>query len=248
MTEPEFTNDTTRSDFGRRDFLRVSGYAGLTLAASVGLASCGAGVAAEVAFNPAVDEWFANLGNAVAATQVSNAIDNALKGIWQHWNSGITKIFDNAPDDYYWWDEGWVHRVPPVVMVQTSLGKTSDPMTDRLLAFVNSGNEVVAFDAWAWQALSMFVHDLTVNKSGDDLAGFQALCVISLIPSATASAGHSPEGSVGWMTYQTHNGTVEIAKFQQGDGSTVASLTAYGIPDSSGNPIRKTFTLPTKAA
>jgi hypothetical protein len=226
----------------------VSGYAVVILAASVALASCGAGAVAEIAFNPAVDEWFADLGNAVAATQLSDVIDNTLKGIWQHWNSGITNTFNNASADYNWWKEGWVHRVPPVVMVQTSRGKTSDPMTDRLLAFVNSGTDVVAFDTWAWQALSMFVHELTVNKSGDDLAGFQALCVISLVPSATATAGHSPEGSVGWMTYQTHNGTVEIAKFQQGDGSTVASLTAYGIPDSAGNPLRKTFTLPTKAA
>ena len=63
-----------------------------------------------------------------------------------------------------------------------------------------------------------------------------------------SSDGSSPGGTVGWMTYQARNGTVEIAKISDPDGSMSAIITANGIPDAKHKPTKKKFTLPTEIA
>ncbi|MFD3975682.1 hypothetical protein [Streptomyces cyaneofuscatus] len=122
-------------------------------------------------------------------------------------------------------------------------------MADRLVACVNSGKQAVVFDPWAWQALSMFVHDLTQKKAGSDLAMVQSLCLLTLIPSGVSPrTGRSSEGTVGWMTYQARNGIVEMAKISEPDGTVSAIVTADGILDAERRPTKKKFVLPARAA
>ena len=122
-------------------------------------------------------------------------------------------------------------------------------MTDRMVACVETGKKAVVFEAWAWQGLYMYVDNLIEGKSGADLTRLQTLCALSLLPSGTEpNSGTSPNKTVGWMTYLTHNGSVEIAYVAEPDGTRSALITAEGIPDENNRPTIKKFTLPAAAA
>lgn len=236
----------------RRRLLGASGTAALGLGTG-GLASCSkAAKAAETAaaFNPAIREygWLDKIATDVAATAVENVITGGLKDIWHAWTGPVKKKVSEQVAYPWLTDSAWVHTVPPVVLVGMSKSNKSDPMSDALLACVNTGKDAVLLEPWAWQAVSMFINELTTNKTGADLAGFQALCVLSLIPSAPPQQENNPKLRVGWMTYQTRNGTVEIDKVVEPDGSTSAIITAHGIPDADHKPSAKKYQLPTKAA
>lgn len=223
------------------------GVAGLAIS-TVGLTSCSAAARSAV-FNPATTEWLKELASSVAATQIEKALDGGLEGIWNKWSGSTDKTVDKVTAGQQFWYSAWAHQVPPVIMLSLSKSKQFDPMADRLVACVNSGKQAVVFDPWAWQALSMFVHDLTHEKTGSDLAMVQSLCLLTLIPSGVApQTGGSPGGTVDWMTYQARNGAVEIAKISEPDGSMSAIITADGIPDVGNKPMRKKFTLPTEVA
>jgi hypothetical protein len=241
----------------RRGFIKTSTATALTLTGAGSLASCAAGAAAggeaaeDAVVNPAGWDWLEQIGKSVAATLVGDAIDKGLSGFFSSWNTNVQNTVSDqttkAPFNLVYQDY-WVHTVPPVVLVGVTQ-KNSNPLTDKMLACVNEGNDPVLFEPWAWQALSMFIQGLTSGKTGADLAGFQALCLISLIPSGTAPrSGSSPEDSVAWMTYATRNGTVEISQQQQADGAYNATVRATGIPNASYEPTVKQYTLPTQIA
>lgn len=229
----------------RRQFLTATG-AGIAMATGVG--SCAATPVVATAFNPAVQGWLGSLATMIAADVIGDIINDRIDGRWKSWTKATSQAV--SEEDFEW--HGTVshgHPVPPTILIRTSKAKKGDPMTDRLLACVDKGRASVVFEAWAWQALSMFVQQLLRGKEGADRAGFQSLAVLSLIPSGTKpSTGNSPRGSVGWMTYETRNGSVEIAKVKKSGGSHIAIITAEGIPDKNHNPTVKEFTLPAVAA
>ena len=226
----------------RRRFIRTVGAGCLALATAGSITSC------EAAFNPAVADWLAQIAVAVGAVEVENVIQGGLKRAWEAWRSGVDhSAKSQAPSYPYCGRVGWCHPVPPVVMVRVSKASVADPWTDRLVACVDRGAAAVVFKPWALQTLSMFVHSITDGKTGDDLAQAQALCVLTLIPSGVRpNSGQSPGGTVGWMTYGSRNGTVEISWAEGSDGSLNGIITASAIRDSQGNPITKTFPLPTR--
>ncbi|MBS2963404.1 hypothetical protein KGA66_10130 [Actinocrinis puniceicyclus] len=228
----------------RRRLLTAAG--GSLVSVAGALASCS--VAAEAVFNPATVNWLAQLGSAVAASLVEDALKVGLTDAWKSWTKNVNDRVDEQNDFPYYYASVWLHAVPPTVLVKLSKGTQSDPMSDCLLACVDGGQQAIRFDAWAWQTLMMFVHELTGGKSGDDLSGFQALCLISLIPSGPPKAGQSPSGKVGWMSYQARNGSVEIDRQTEPDGSVVGVITATGIPAADGKPTSKKYTLPAQAA
>ena len=214
--------------------------------AVVGLSSCGA--AATSAFNPATADWLASLASSVAATQIENALDGGLKGLWHAWSAHTTKTVDTASPKTFYYD-AWAHPAPPAILFSVSDTRQLDPMNDRLLACVNGGREAVRFEPWAWQGLSMYLHRITTDKDGDELAAFQSLCLLTLIPAGTQpDRGSSPEGTVDWMTYKARNGTVEITKVAEPDGTLTAHVTASGILDATRTPRKMKFKLPTQAA
>lgn len=257
MTADDAFQGTDR-DVSRRRVLQASGATALALAGGAGLSACGPAAAAGAAeaggaeaFNPAMWDWLAGIGKAIGATLIEDAFSKGLSGLFSSWtknvNSTVSDRTQKGPFDYTY-NDYWVHHVPPVVLVGVTQ-KDANPLTDKLLACVSTGHDAVLFEPWAWQALSMFVNELTSGKTGTDLAGFQALCVLSLIPSGTTpKSGTSPQGSVAWMTYQTHNGIVEISQELQADGSYSATVKANGIPDAQGKPTLKQYTLPTEVA
>jgi hypothetical protein len=130
-------------------------------------------------------------------------------------------------------------------MVGASKTPGGDPWTDRLIACVDNGEAAVVFEPWAWQTLSMFVHHLTDGKTDDDLAQAQALCALTLIPSGVnPDSGQSPARTVGWLTYKSHNGTVEISWAEGSDDSKNGIISASAIRDAHGDPLTKSFLLP----
>jgi hypothetical protein len=122
-------------------------------------------------------------------------------------------------------------------------------MHDHMVACVDYGESAIVFKAWAWQSLAMFVHDLTHGKSGETLVQARDLCVLTLIPSGVRpSYGRSPEGTVGWMTYESRNGIVEIAEIRRSGTSRIGVVTAYGMRDDNGQPTTRSFQLPRHAS
>jgi len=221
----------------RRTILKAAGIGGLAIS-GIGVTACG------VVFNPAVDGWLADLASAVGASVISDIATTGLKGAWASWQTGVSTQVGNQ--SYSWYTDGYVHPRPPVALVGLTKSQTvDDPTTDRLLACVDGGRSSVLFEPWAWQTLSSYVNDQTNGKSGDDLANAQNLCVLGVIPSGTRpKTGSSPEHTVGWMTYATRLGWVEIAYAQQSDSSWNGTLTASGIVDVNGNPVTKSYPLP----
>ncbi len=238
-----------RPGLSRRGALGVGTSAALGAA---GLAGCSSATAA--LFNPATRTWLADLGKSIAAAEVQNAIDGGLRGAFAHWTKPARKtVQDSATailsNDHRFWYNSWSHQVPPVLLVSVCAAEEGDPMADHLVACVNGGSQAVVFEPWAWHALSMYVHDLTGARKGDDLAAYRSLCLMTLIPSGTRpKTGSSPEGTVAWMTYASRNGTVEIAKVAEPDGAMSAIVKVSGILDARGAPSQRKYTLPTTPA
>lgn len=241
----------------RRDFVRLSAgsAAALALGASLGGCAAAGGAAAEaVVFNPAVDSWLADLANSIAATELTNFLNNGIDKLakyWQNWFNGVNRSTNNYGEVWY---DCYGHSIPPVVLVQVTKKRMpnsydGDPMLDGMLACVDYGHAAVYFEPWAWQALSIYVHEMTNGLTGQNLANAQAVCVNGLIPSGTRpQTGQSPENVVGWMTYDTRSGPVEMGKLQGPNGSYMATVKATGIWDINQQPIERQFALPTTRA
>jgi len=231
----------------RRRFLAASTASALLVATGGTLASCAAaadgGGAAASAFDPTVGDWLTTIASTIGATIIEDALTKGLSGFFSSWTSNVSDTVSKQSPPLYSSDF-WVHQVPPVVLIGMYQTEQGDPSTDQLLACVNNGSDAVVFEPWAWQALSYFLNDLTSGLTGAQLREIQALCVLSVIPSGTVpQSGSSPEGSVAWMTYTTHNGTVEISEQKQSDGSYSATVLANGIPDANNQPTIKQYNL-----
>jgi hypothetical protein len=228
----------------RRRFIKAAGAGCLALATAGSITSCTA-----AAFNPAVVDWLSQLALAVGAAEVEKVIEGGLDRAWHAWQAGVKEAAASQPSPYvHCQSTGWVHPVPPVVMVGVSKSTQTDPMTDHLIACVDNGQNAIIFEPWAWQTLSMFAHSLTDGKTGDDLAQVQELCALTVIPSGVRGhTGRSTAGTVHWLTYQSRNGYVEIALAPGSENSWNGSLTASGIPDAYGSYLTRTFTLPMTA-
>lgn len=210
------------------------------------MSACGLGTP----FNPAFGGWLADLAKTIAADEAGHFLEGRLKGLWDSWTGGAKEASDaQAEAGYRYFEQAWAHPKPPTVFFAAHAGtsEAGDPMSDRLIACVNEAEAAIVFEAWAWQALSMFVHDLTHSKTGQDLAVYQDVCVMSLIPSGTTPTTGTSDGNViEWMTYETRNGYVEIDRIQESNSSTSVLVTATGFPDENREPTKRKFTLPTK--
>jgi hypothetical protein len=222
----------------RRRFMKTAGAGFLALATAGSITSCAA-----AAFSPAVTGWLNQLALAVGAAEIEKVIEGGLARAWHAWQAGVKKSVASQPSPYIHCNPtGWVHPVPPVVLVGVSKGAQADPMTDRLIACVHDGRRAVVFEPWAWQTLFMFVHSLTDGKSGDDLAQTRELCALTVLPSGVRPhSGQSTAGTVGWLTYQSRNGYVEIARAPGSDNSWNGSITVSAMPDAYGNPTSRVF-------
>lgn len=243
-----------RRGISRRQLIRYAGNGGAVVsgAALPGVTGCAAAAAA--GFNPAIDTWLAGIASSIAATLITDGVQKGLSGAFKSSTTPVQNQVNSATSRSTGYsavyDDTWAHPGPPVVLVgivkKVGIG---DPMTDRLVACVDGGKQVVEFETWAWQGLYLYIDSLTYGKQGADLTRMQELCILSLIPSGVKpNAGRSPQGTVGWMTYRTRNGTVEIAYVKESDGTRSAFVTAEGIPNELGKPTETKFSLPSAAA
>lgn len=191
--------------------------------------------------NPAVTGWLANvaagLGAALIVQEVSKLAENVN---WAPWNEGAVRQLNEQGGGFVR-DNVYGNPIPPVMLFAVCSTKDSTPLEDRMLAVIEGGNSVVAFEPWAWQGLSMFVHDLTAERKGDDLAAYRALCALALAPAALPEKGTSPSGRSEWMRYGARTGTVDIEKFEN-----EVVVTATGVPTASGAATERRFALPTE--
>jgi hypothetical protein len=257
----------------RRQFLKTSATSGVVaLGVTAGLSSCTPPW--QHNFSPLIPNWLQQLAVSVGAAQITRILNGGLRRFWPAWEpevdvaveeilvaeifvadaySGISggrlsprSFSTQAKHRFVPGGVGWGHPVPPVVMVQISQTRAGDPATDHLVAFVNTGRQHVVLKPWAWQTLLMFVHELTSGQSGAGLDVAKAGCALSLLPSGVRPiTGQSPEGSVDWVTYKSRNGTVEISRVQESNSSATGVITASAIQDTTGQPLRMSFNLPT---
>lgn len=104
--------------------------------------------------------------------------------------------------------------------------------------------QYVTLESWAWQAVAQLVHQVTVNRTGDDLARLQALAARTLIPSApTVKSGASDLGYFEWITYPARDSEVEIVLEKRAGGARRVLITATGLPTENGQPTQERFSL-----
>jgi hypothetical protein len=235
----------------RRNGLRLAGAAALTAGLAPVLSSCAAAApAAEfVAENPATWEWLTTLANSVAASVIADTIENTFKGIFQSWRGG-TAIQASKVSNTYPWYRGGIRGVTtaPAVLIGLSESKDGDPLTDGLLVTMQSGTTAVVLPGWSWQGLSMFIGAELHGKMGNDLAEGRQLCSLTLIPSKPRLvSGNSPLNTVGYVTYKTTTGWVEISRQTDAGNSTVEVL-ATNLYSQNGTQTSRTFRLPTKVS
>jgi hypothetical protein len=253
MQPGKFTSHGLGAVGNRRQFLRISGTSVLTLGTVAGLASCRApwqktAVEAATAAGAALpDNWLAELAIAVGAAEVTNILNGGLQRAWHAWEPSVGATMRSIQADglFIPGGVGWIHPIPPTVLVRASTKKGRNPKSDHLVAFVETGQAHIMFRPWAWQTLWMYIYYLTNGQTGANLDVAKAVCALTLLPSGTRpKTGKSPEGTVGWMTYKSRNGTVEITRVRGPEGSVSGVITASAIPGADGKPSTQSFTLP----
>ncbi|WP_229067643.1 hypothetical protein [Actinoplanes sp. DH11] len=230
----------------RRDLLKYSSLA--VGAVALGASTTGCSLLGAT-FNPAINGWLSQIGISIGANLSADGLVNGFQGAWKKWGDGVKKLIEDAPKEYRY-RETWCHDGPPVILGGTSDDLDhGDPMNDSLVACVEDGTKAVVLEAWAWQAVAMYINDLTADKEDDDLAQARRFCALSLIPCGTdPQSGEAPAGTFGYISYPAINGQVEIAWAKNTDGTRYAHITATGIPDKDGQAVAKRFDLPTAAA
>jgi hypothetical protein len=210
------------------------------------LSSCAAAEpAVETAANPATWEWFTTLAQDVAASLIANEIDDVFKGIFRGWGERTDNHFNNQQRYRWYWYGIYGVETAPAVMVGLSKSKQGDPLTDGLLVCMQEGKTAIVLPGWAWQGLSMFVAGELQGKTGNDLAEGRQLCALTLIPCMPrVKSGSSPLRTVGYITYETTTGWVEISRQSTSSGSTVEVL-ATGLASQGSTRTSKVFNLPT---
>lgn len=223
----------------RRTFVRAAGL--VTVAATVGVSATSCAAAPVIKTN-----WLIQLGRDLGISIIAGAASAKVNDYWDKWIEGKEK----ARSDFK--DQGWMYNseviygdaVPPAIFYGVFKEKKSDPSSDLLVFVVDGGDKYVAFNPWAWQALYLFVQELTDGKKGDTLAGFRALCMISLIPCTHLNSTTSLTGNSTLLEYRTRNGIVEMVRTTTEDGETMVEVRATGIPNESGGHAVRQFTLP----
>ena len=182
---------------------------------------------------------------AFAAGVLTDAAGVALPEAWASWQAGRDATIQAQADEGYTFPSNSCYgdAVPPAIIFSTGTSEADDPGTDRMIVGVNGGAESVVFEPWAWQALYKFISEYTANKSGDELAGFRALCKISLIPSGTITTASTATGLSEILTYKTRNGEVEMNRRTNQDGSLTVQVVATGIPDLRSRPTTREYKL-----
>lgn len=230
----------------RRDLFRLGA------AGAVGLAATSLTACAAPAIGPAVgaaitSSWFADMTAALAAGLITLTAEKTLGPLWTAWEDGFAERRNQQREEGWGWygKEACGDAVPPSILFHVSQGELFDPTVSRMIALIDSGQNCIVFEPWAWKALYLFVKDLTGGKDGDTLAGYQALCRISLLPSgAIQGSDPSPSGRSELLGYATRNGTVEMNRRTEADGSTVVQVVATGIPSASDSATTREFTIP----
>lgn len=235
----------------RRTAFRLGAAGGLAALTASVAASCAvpaAGPAVGAAVGAVITStWFSNMTSALAAGVLTLGAEQALDPAWSAWQEGLNRSINEEAErgHGYHYQAYCADAVPPALLVRTLKTEDDDPTTDRMIALVNGGAESVAFDPWAWKALCFFVADLTTDKSGDTLAGYQALCRISLLPNATVSTSVATDsGRSELLAYKTRNGEVEMNRRTNSDGTTTVQVVATGIPSAADSATTREFEIP----
>lgn len=223
--------------FDRRNLMRLVAAGGVAATAGLALTSCAATVPAS--------GWLSHMTSALAAGVIADGLDTALTAGWAAWEEGRVQARRAQAEEGYIFYSTYCYgdAVPPAIIHSSHLAEEDDPTTDRMIVGVNGGADSIVFESWAWQALYLFVAEYTGNKSGDELAGFRALCKISLLPCGTITSSSTSTGLSEILTYKTRNGEVEMNRRTTQNGSTSVQVVATGIPTAKNRPTSKEFTL-----
>jgi hypothetical protein len=208
------------------------------------LSSCAAPAEAAVA-NPATWDWLWALAEDIAAQVIAKTLEDSFAGIFRHWRSPTAWQVGNQ--QRYPWYASEIYGVfgPSAVLVRLSHSRHGNPLTDGLLVSTQHGKTAIILPPWAWQGLAMFVASELHGKTGSDLAEGRQVCGLTLIPSKPrVRSRRSPLNTVGYVTYKTTTGWVEISRQSGLSGSTVEVL-ANGLDSQSGTQTSRTFKLPT---
>lgn len=230
---------TETSTLDRRSLFRLGAVGTLAALTVPALTSCAAPAVAGLGAT-----WFEAMTAALVANVAAVPVTGALQGYWASWQEGINNTIRSESEQGFGFPTPTCANdgVPPAVLLATSQQDGLDGETDRFIVCVETGAKYVAFEPWAWKALYSFAVDLTNGKDGDTLAGFQALCRISLVPNATLTTSVATESNRSeLLAYRTRNGEVEMNRRTNDDGSTSVQVVATGIPSARDSATTREF-------
>lgn len=230
---------TELSLLDRRSLFRLGAVGTLAALTVPALTSCAAPALSSLGAT-----WFQAMTAALVANVAAVPVTSGLQGYWAEWQSGLDRTIAAESEQGFGFHTANCANdgVPPAVVFATSQQDGLDGETDRFIVCVERGEEYVAFEPWAWKALYSFAVDLTDGKDGDTLAGFQALCRISLVPNATLTTSVATESNRSeLLTYRTRNGEVEMNRRTNDDGSTTVQVVATGIPSARDSATTREF-------
>ncbi|UZF48478.1 hypothetical protein [Rhodococcus rhodochrous] len=175
-----------------------------------------------------------------------------LVGVWASWYDGALEARREQADQGYPYYSKSIYgaALPPAAMFRCAKDAGEwDPRMDRLIVLVDGGAQRVVFEAWAWQALTLFTHQMTTGKEGDDLAAYQTLCNAALTPSGVEpNTSRTDSGRAELLSYKARSGSVEMVRSTDGEGKQHVQVTAFGIPTGNGSPTVRSFELPEETA
>lgn len=234
----------------RRELLRLAPAVAVAGALTPAVSGCQAAAAAGLVFDSG---WLSTVSASVAASAITaagskwmKAAGETFEGAWKSWTGGALEVADDQAKQGwgYFANIAYGNGIPPAVMIAASRGNGFDPKTDRLIVVVGGGAKAVVFDAWAWQGLGLFIHDMTNGRSGNDLAAYQTLCSVALLPSdVNPTDQSSPSGRSQILSYQSRNGAVELTRTTNEDGSTQVQVMSLGFPTAKGQPTTRSYKL-----
>ncbi|MFI1091873.1 hypothetical protein [Streptomyces sp. NPDC020917] len=219
------------------------GWSASALAGVAGLTACRPGTSHGSASAVSNGEtWLGKLASDLALDLAVDIVKGALDKGWTSWREPIQKHLYTLADTYpYLVHNSYPAAVPPAFLIGLCRASTVDGATDALLTCVNGGKDIVMFQPWARTALSGFVHDLTHGRKDADLAVYQSQALRGLIPKGLRpNSGASPRKGVEWMTYEAHDGWVEIYRTEEASGTKV-TIKASAIWDAQHRPTVKTY-------
>lgn len=220
------------------------------------LAACGAPVASAIV-NPAASGWLGQLGTALGASLIEDALKNGAPALEDWYGPTMEWLSSKGKEGTgYHGTNAYISDTakPPFLVVRYHPNRTPDDPAPHHKSYagmiLNYGDDAVDLPPWAWQTVVMFCDAFLANRDDPGLRQeAKALMQAALAPtSSDVERHHTWANAVHSMSYSSLLGPVDIAAVENEDHTLLGVIKAAGIPDGSMNAKVSHFPLPTADA